>query len=105
MTTSTKKEQTEIVEEPTEKPYRDINEIIDLPYSELTDEEIERVIQFRADNQTRDNLHNEAMKQISDAIDAAAAEHMRIANEAQQMLNDLTAHAIERFKDASDEQA
>lgn len=95
MTTSTNNDAVENI--------RDIDEILDLPYSELSEEEIERVIQFRADVQTRDRLHDQAMKQLSDAIQEAADAHLRMANKAQQRLEELTAHAIARFEDVSNE--
>lgn len=88
-----------------EKP-RDINELLDLPYSEMTDEEIERVIQFKADVQTRDALFAAQNNAISEALTQAAAMHMDIANNAQARLNELTAHAIARYeKESANEQA
>ena len=79
---------------------RGINELLDLPYSEMTDEEIERVVQFKADVQTRDNLHNAAMDAISNQLAEAAAINMEIAESAQKQLDDLTAHAIDRYKES-----
>lgn len=80
---------------------RDINELLDLPYSEMTEQEIELVIQFKADVQTRDALHNETMKKLDAHLQDVAQQNRRAADAAIERLNELTAHALERFKDAS----
>lgn len=80
---------------------RDINELIDMPYSEMTEQEIELVIQFKADVQTRDALHSETMKKLDEHLQDAAAQNKRAADAAIERLNELTAHAIERFEDTT----
>ena len=80
---------------------RDINELLDLPYSEMSEEEIELVIQFKADVQTRDALHNETMKKLDAHLQHAAEQNKRAADAAIERLNELTTHAIARFEDAS----
>ena len=97
MTTSTNE-----LEQNEDKPKeRSINELLDLPYSEMTDEEIERVVQFKADVQTRDNLHNAQMQAISDTLMQAAQANLEVAQAATEQLNQLTAHAIARFENES----
>lgn len=80
---------------------RSIDELIDLPYSEMTDDEIERIVQYKADIRTRDALHDERMMEIHNTLQAAALANMEVANKAQARLEELTAHAIQRFEDAS----
>lgn len=69
----------------------------------MTEEEIEIVVQFKADIQTRENLYNEQMQAITNTLQQAAAAHMEMANQASATLAELTAHAINRFNEASNE--
>ncbi len=103
MTTSTDEntenvEEVEVVEETQE---RSIDELIDLPYSEMTDEEIERVVQFKADVQTQENLYNAQIQAISDTLNQAAQANLLVAQKASETLDTLTKHAIERFMNES----
>lgn len=88
-------------EENEEKKPRGINDLIDLPYSEMTEEEIELVVEFKASVKARDAQHAEAMKVLQDGINAEIAIHQEMANKAMDTLNALTKHAINRFEDAS----
>lgn len=109
MTTSTHNEVMDIeqTEDEVVEPevVRSINELIDLPYSEMSEAEIELVIQFKADIQTRDNLYNAQMQMISETLQQAAKAHLDLANQASATLNELTTHAINRFNEATNEQA
>lgn len=67
----------------------------------MTEEEIERVVQFKADVQTRDNLHNAKMQEISDTLAQAAQAHLEIAQATQVKLDSLTDYAIKRFLEES----
>lgn len=80
---------------------RSIDEIIDLPYSELTEEEIELVIEFKVSVQTRDNLHNAAMKKLDEHLKQAAAENKRAADAAIERLDQLTANALNRYEETN----
>lgn len=101
MTTSTDAEilPVEAVEE---KPKdRTIDEIWDLPYSELTDSELESLIAYKSAIAARDALYSEKMRLLSKTMEQAAAAHMEVAQAAMNTLQDLTAHAVARFQDAS----
>lgn len=88
-----------------EKPKpRKIDEIIDLPYSELTDEEIESLIEFKSECKTRDALYSEQMQMIQDNLAEMARANQQIAEKAERQLQELTQHAIKRFEVASDGQ-
>ena len=92
-----------VEEEPVEeeKKPRSINELIDLPYSEMTEEEIELVVEFKASVKARDAQHEEAMKILQEGINAEIAIHQEMADKAQTTLDEMTKHAINRFEDAS----
>lgn len=88
-----------------EKPKpRKIDEIIDLPYSELTDEEIESLVEFKAECKTRDALYSEQMRMIQDNLAEMARANQEIAEKAERQLQELTQHAIKRFEVASNGQ-
>ena len=93
-------EERENEEEEKKKP-RGINELIDLPYSEMTEEEIELIVEFKAAIKARDEQHAEAMKTLQEGIDAEIAIHQEMADKAMNTLNELTRPAINRFEDAS----
>ena len=67
----------------------DVNKLLDRPYSELTDAEIEAVIEFRASVKARDKAHAERLQAIRDAgerIVAQQQEQVQAAHEAQDAL-------------------
>ena len=67
----------------------DVNKLLDKPYSELTDAEIEAVIEFRASVKARDKAHAERLQAIRDASDRLIAqqqEQVQAAHEAQDAL-------------------
>lgn len=80
---------------------RTINELIDLPYSEMTEEEIALVVEFKAAVKARDAEHEARMSALHDALAEQTEIHRVMADTAQAKLEDLTAHAIGRFEDAS----
>ena len=47
----------------------DVNKLLDKPYSELTDAEIEAVIEFKASVKARDRTHAERLQAIKDTSD------------------------------------
>lgn len=101
MTTSTDTEVEAMENQETEKRERSIDELYDLPYSEMTEEEIERIVQYKADKQTRTALYNEQIQQISDTLEEVRRVNMEAAQQAMEQLDQMTAHTIQRFKDAS----
>lgn len=80
---------------------RDINDLIDLPYSEMTEEEIERVVEYKAEIKARDAEHKARMDALHETMQENIAIHRNMAETSETLLNDLTAHAIGRFEDAS----
>ena len=67
----------------------DVNKLLDKPYSELTDAEIEAVIEFKANIKARDKAHVERLQAIKDASDKLIAqqqEQVQKAHDAQDAL-------------------
>lgn len=89
----------ETTEKAPEAP-RDINELIDLPYSEMTDEEIELVVEFKANVKARDAEHEARMAALHETMAESAAANAAIAQKADALLTELTAHAVQRYKEA-----
>ena len=87
-------------ENETMKP-RSINELIDLPYSEMSEEEIEITIQWKAANLARDEQHVQRMKAMHEYFDEQIAIQKSIADSSTKLLEDLTAHAIKRYEEVS----
>lgn len=79
---------------------RGINELIDLPYSEMTDEEIELVVEFKATVKARDAEHEARMALLHETMAESAAANAAIAQKADALLTELTAHAVQRYKEA-----
>lgn len=87
-----------------ENEERSIDKLLDLPYSELTGDEIERVIEFKASVKARDEAYNAQMQLIKDHFEAEIELHRQNAANAQALLDRLTAFAVERFKEVSNGQ-
>ena len=67
----------------------DVNKLLDKPYSELTDAEIEAVIEFKANVKARDKSHTErlqAIKDVNDRLIAQQQKQVQAAHEAQDVL-------------------
>ena len=67
----------------------DVNKLLDKPYSELTDAEIEAVIEFKANVKARDKSHAERLQAIRDASERIVAQQQKqvqAAHEAQDAL-------------------
>lgn len=94
----TEKLDMETTEDP--KP-RDINKLVELPYSEMTEEEIELVINFRAESIANDLVHTHNMERIEDATRQQIATNEATAARAMEQLDALTRHAIESYEAAS----
>lgn len=88
-------------EEEEKAPPRDINKLLDLPYSEMTEEEIALVIEYKAAIKARDEAHEEAMRLLKEGMEREIAANQEMADKAQAMLEELTRHAINRFEDAT----
>lgn len=67
----------------------DVNKLLDKPYSELTDAEIEAVIEFKASVKARDRAHAERLQAIEDMSDRLIAQQQKqvqVARDAQDTL-------------------
>lgn len=95
-------DENESTQEPKE---RSINELIDLPYSEMTDEEIARVVDFKATIKARDDAYIQRQTELREHMEEIAAIHGEMAAKAEAQLKELTAHAINDYKAASNGQA
>lgn len=60
----------------------DVNKLLDKPYSELTDAEIEAVIEFKASVKARDRAHAERLQVIKEATDRLVAQQQKQVQEA-----------------------
>ena len=78
----------------------DVNKLLDRPYSELTDAEIEAVIEFRASVKARDKAHAERLQAIRDAgerIVAQQQEQVQAAHDAQDALLQASLKRLNRL--------
>lgn len=78
----------------------DVNKLLDRPYSELTDAEIEAVIEFRASVKARDKAHAERLQAIRDAserIIAQQQEQVQAAHDAQDALLQASMRRLNRL--------
>ena len=55
----------------------DVNKLLDKPYSELTDAEIEAVIEFKANIKARDRAHAGRLQVIKDTSDRLVAQQQK----------------------------
>lgn len=85
------------------KDIRTIDELIDLPYSEMTDEEIELVVNFKASVIAREEEYKQRMQMLHDQMQEKIEIHREAANRSSEQLNRLTKLALDRFEKASNE--
>lgn len=67
----------------------DVNKLLDKPYSELTDAEIEAVVEFKSSVKARDRAHAERLQVIKEATDRLVAQQqqqVQAAHDAQDAL-------------------
>ena len=88
------------IEEEKPKP-RKIYQIIDLPYSEMTDEEIELLTEYKIKNAIEADEHKHKLEAITEGIKESAKIQEELAQESRKLLHELTAHAINRFNEVS----
>lgn len=81
----------------TESSDIDVNKLLDKPYSELTEEEIEAVIEFKAGVIARDQAHTERLKAIQDTCDKLVAQQEAQAQEARDNQNALLQASLARL--------
>lgn len=75
----------------------DVNKLLDKPYSELTEEEIEAVIEFKAGVIARDQAHTERLQAIRDAGDKLVEQQEAQAQEARDNQNALLQASLARL--------
>lgn len=75
----------------------DVNKLLDKPYSELTEEEIEAVIEFKAGVIARDQAHTERLQAIRDAGDKLLEQQEAQAQEARDNQNALLQASLARL--------
>lgn len=80
---------------------RDIDVLLNLDYSEMSEEEIRIVVEYRANIIARDREHQERMNMLREHMAEQAAIHREMAEDAQKRLDELTRHAIDRFESES----
>jgi len=78
---------------------RSIDEIIDLPRSELTDEEIDLLIDWKASIKARDEAYQQRMELQRQANEEALRITRETAQEARQALNVLVNKAIDKWEE------
>lgn len=87
--------------EPEKAAPRSIDKLYDLPYSEMTEEEVELIVEYKATIKAR----NEEYERQREMMDKALQEQIEIAKErsrnVQDTLDRLVAHAIGRYEEAS----
>lgn len=98
-------DENEVTQETAEPKERSINELIDLPYSEMTEDEIARVVDFKAAIKARDEGFQRRMEEMQNHLDEIREVHMQTARNADALLAELTAHAIAGYKVVSNGQA
>ena len=76
---------------------RTIDELVDLPYSEMTEEEIELLVEWKATNRARDEEHQRRMDALQAHFAEEIAIHRQAAAESKAVLDNLTAAALARL--------
>lgn len=80
--------------ETTETKTYNINDLADKPYSEMTDDEIEFVIEYRATEKANHETAMAEVQAVQDHLDEVAEIHKQAANENLATLNKLVANAL-----------
>lgn len=75
----------------------DVNKLLDKPYSELTDDEIEAVIEFKASVKARDRAHAERLQVIKEATDRLVAQQQKQVQEAHDAQDALLQASLARL--------
>ena len=88
-------EMLENIEDP--KP-REISKLYDLEYSEMTDEEIELLINYKAEVIANSLVNQHIMQSVQDGMKEQVNHSREVAENSMNILNDLTRHAIDRFE-------
>lgn len=87
--------------ETTEIEPRSIDELADLPYSEMTEAEIDLMVEFRASCIARDEAHTKAMEAIHAHSREMAAIAREKADAAKSALDEMVEQSRKLFEEAS----
>ena len=84
------------------KEQRDVETLVDqkIPYSEMTEDEIESVIEYRAGILSNESSYQERMSANDTVMQIAANRFADVANRAEAMLSDSVNDAMERLNSA-----
>ena len=77
---------------------RTIDELVDLPYSEMTEDEIELLVEWKAANKARDEEHQRRMEALQAHFAEEIAIHRQAAADSKAVLDNLTAAALARLE-------
>ena len=86
-----------------ENKERSINELLHLSYAEMTDDEIERVIEFKAACKARDETHKARIAAIENHMQEISNIHKAMADKLEASLQAQTEYALRRLADESQE--
>lgn len=86
-----------------EKKTRSIDELADLPYSEMTEDEIAMMVEFRASVIARDENHMQRMEENRQHMEEIAEIHRKAAQKAIDRLEDLKERARKRYDEIDKE--
>lgn len=75
----------------------DVNKLLDKPYSELTDAEIEAVIEFKTNVKARDRAHAERLQAIEDMSDKLIAQQQKQVQAARDAQDTLLQASLTRL--------
>lgn len=84
-----------------ERKPRSIDDLASVPYSEMTDEEIGSVIEWKASIKARDEVHEKAMQALRETQAQIVADNAKVAEQAVKDLQSLQDSALDRLARAS----
>lgn len=70
---------------------RQIGKLLTLPYSEMTEEEIDRVVSFKAEVKADEAMHKEQMAAMNEAHEQRINERRKLADETRKAFNEYLA--------------
>lgn len=78
---------------------RNIGKLLTLEYSEMTGEEIERVIEFKSDVKASERKHKESMDLKREELRKRIEERERLSEEITKEFNEYTSFIINKYKE------
>lgn len=77
---------------------RELDKLLELEYSEMSDDEIELVLEWKAECKLREAEHAAFMEALETATKVVIEEHHEVAKRSSRMLDDLAQQAVERLR-------